>query len=255
MILIECDQGSPQWHRARAGVITASMFEVARSKVGCLTDQQKKYVDALLAGRSESDARELAGYKASPKADAITRALAGEIVGQPSEAAMNYAFSLAVERIAGEPLDGGFETWQMKRGHELEPQARMEHEIQTGLLIQRAGFVTTDDGCFGASADGLIGEDGGSEYKCFLAPEKLRAFHIDNDASGIMDQVQGCMWITGRKFWHVGMYCPALEPVGRQLWWQEFKRDDDYIEALEDDLWQFKLLVDQYEAKLREKAA
>uniref|UniRef100_A0AAU8GT84 Transcriptional regulator SutA RNAP-binding domain-containing protein n=1 Tax=Pseudomonas phage PACT201 TaxID=3230130 RepID=A0AAU8GT84_9VIRU len=26
-----------------------------------------------------------------------------------------------------------------------------------------------------------------------------------------MDQVQGCMWITGRKFWHVGMYCPALD--------------------------------------------
>lgn len=175
--------------------------------------------------------------------------------GQPTSAALDYAFKLAVERISGEPLDGGFETWQMKRGHELEPMARMEHEIQTALMIQRAGFVTTDDGCFGASADGLIGEDGGSEYKCFLAPEKLRAFHIDNDASGIMDQVQGCMWITGRKFWHVGMYCPALEPVGRQLWWREFKRDDDYIEALEEDLWQFKLLVDEYEAKLREKAA
>ncbi|QJP09046.1 lambda exonuclease family protein [Pseudomonas multiresinivorans] len=255
MILISCDQGSSEWHRARAGVITASMFEVARSKVGCLTDQQKKYVDALLAGRSEFDAREIAGYKHAPKAEAITKVMAGEVVGQPSEVAMNYAFSLAVERIAGEPLDGGFETWQMKRGHELEPMARIEHEIQTGLMVQRAGFVTTDDGCFGASADGLIGEDGGSEYKCFLAPEKLRAFHIDNDASGIMDQVQGCMWITGRKFWHVGMYCPALEPVGRQLWWQEFKRDEDYIEALEDDLWQFKLLVDQYETKLREKAA
>jgi hypothetical protein len=255
MILIPCDQGSPTWHSARAGVITASMFEVARSKVGCLSDQQKKYVDALLAGRSEFDARELAGYKHAPKAEAITKAMAGEVVGQPSEAAMNYAFSLAVERIAGEPLDGGFETWQMKRGHELEPMARMEHEIQTGLMVQRAGFVTTDDGCFGASADGLIGEDGGSEYKCFLAPEKLRSFHIDNDASEIMDQVQGCMWITGRKFWHVGMYCPALESVGRQLWWKEFQRDDNYIEALEDDLWQFKLLVDQYEAKLREKAA
>ncbi|MBX9505209.1 recombinase, partial [Pseudomonas aeruginosa] len=60
---------------------------------------------------------------------------------------------------------------------------------------------------------------------------------------------------TGRKFWHVGMYCPALEPVGRQLWWREFKRDDDYIEELESDLWSFKLLVDEYEAKLREKAA
>ncbi|HEJ2185283.1 TPA: lambda exonuclease family protein [Pseudomonas aeruginosa] len=214
MIIITCDQGSPEWHQARAGRITASMFGDARAR--------------LKSGANK---------------------------GQPTSAALDYAFKLAVERISGQPLDGGFETWQMKRGHELEPEARMEHEIQTGLIIQRAGFVTTDDGCFGASADGLIGEDGGSEYKCFLAPEKLRAFHIDNDASGIMDQVQGCMWITGRKFWHVGMYCPALEPVGRQLWWREFKRDDDYIEALEEDLWQFKLLVDEYEAKLREKAA
>jgi len=108
---------------------------------------------------------------------------------------------------------------------------------------------------FGASADGFIGEDGGAEYKCFLAPEKLRSFHIDNDASEIMDQVQGCMWITGRKWWHIGMYCPDLKVVGRQLWWKEFQRDDDYIEKLEEDLWQFKLLVDGYEEKLRSKAA
>ncbi|MBP5055339.1 lambda exonuclease family protein [Pseudomonas chlororaphis] len=255
MKIIECEQGSAEWHQARSGCITASMFTVARQRVNGLNAQQQIYVSALLAGKSEADARTEADYKAAPKADVIRRVLAGEPVGEPSEAAMNYAFVLAVERISGTALDGGFETWQMKRGHELEPQARMEHELQTGLMVERAGFVTTDDGMFGASADGLIGEDGGSEYKCFLAPEKLRAFHIDNDASGIMDQVQGCMWITDRKFWHVGMYCPALESVGRQLWWEEFKRDDDYIEKLEEDLWQFKLLVDQYEAKLRSKAA
>ncbi|AOE60405.1 hypothetical protein QZH45_14320 [Pseudomonas corrugata] len=38
---------------------------------------------------------------------------------------MTYAFELAVERIGGAPLDGGFETWQMRRGHELEPEARI----------------------------------------------------------------------------------------------------------------------------------
>ncbi|YCH23117.1 YqaJ viral recombinase family protein [Pseudomonas sp. D1-3] len=192
---------------------------------------------------------------ASMFGDARAKLKSGANKGQPTSAALDYAFRLAIERIAGTPLDNGFETWQMRRGHELEPEARMEHEMQTGLIVQRAGFVTTDDGAFGASADGLIGEDGVSEYKCFLAPEKLRAFHIDNDASGIMDQVQGVLWITGRKWAHIGMYCPALEPVGKQLWLQEFKRDDDYIEQLEADLWQFKLLVDQYEAKLREKAA
>lgn len=210
MIIIECDQGSPEWHQARAGCITASMFDVARSKLK-----------------------------------------SGPYKGQPTAAALDYAFRLAVERISGQPLDNGFETWQMKRGHELEPQARMEHEIQTGLIVQRAGFITTDDGTFGASADGLIGEDGGAEYKCFLAPDKLRAFHIDNDASGIMDQVQGCMWITGRKFWHVGMYCPALEAAGRQLWWREFKRNEEHIERLEEDLWEFELIVNKYESKLR----
>lgn len=210
MIVVNCAQGSADWHQARAGCITASMFETARAKL-----------------------------KSGPNK------------GQPTSAALDYAFRLAVERISGQPLDQGFETWQMKRGHELEPQARMEHEIQSGLIVEPAGFITTDDGAFGASADGLIGEQGGAEYKCFVSPEKVRSFHIDNDASGIIDQVQGCMWISGRKWWHIGMYCPALEPVGRQLWWKKFERDDDFIEQLEADLWKFKLLVDEYEAKLR----
>lgn len=214
MIIVNCAQGSEEWHQERAGVITASMFGDARAKL-----------------------------KSAPNK------------GEPTAKAQDYAFRLAVERISGKPLDGGFETWQMRRGHELEPQARMEHEAQTGLIVTQVGLVKTDDGAFGASADGFIGEDGGSEYKCFLAPEKLRSFHIDNDASEIMDQVQGCMWITGRKWWHIGMYCPALESVGRQLWWQEFKRDDNYIDKLEEDLWEFKLLVDGYEEKLRSKAA
>lgn len=255
MNIIECEQGSAEWHLARAGCITASMFGVARSRVGGLTEQQKTYVDAILAGKSDAAALALAGYKAAPRAEAVARALAGEKVGEFSEAAKNYAFRLAIERISGQPLDEGFETWAMRRGHELEPEARMEHEIQAGVIVQRAGFVTTPDGLFGASADGLIGEDGGSEYKCFVNPEKLRTFHIDNDASDIFDQAQGCMWITGRKWWHIGLYCPALKPVDRQLWWREFQRDDDYIEQLEKDLWEFKQLVDYYEAQLRSKAA
>lgn len=214
MKVYHCSQGSPEWHAARSGVITASMFETARAKL-----------------------------KTGPNK------------GLPTIAALDYAFKLAVERISGEPLDQGFETWSMKRGHELEPEARMEHEMQTGLIVQETGFITTDDDAFGASADGLIGDKGGAEYKCFVAPEKLRAFHIDNDASDVFDQVQGCMWVSGAEWWHIGLYCPALKPAGKQLWYREFKRDDNYIEAMEQDLWEFKLLVDAYEAKLREKSA
>lgn len=251
MIPIICDQGSDVWHKARGGRITASMFAVARERFGKLNQQQQDYVDYVLAGSTEKAAAELAGYKAIPKSEGIAKALRGEKVGDFSDAAKNYAFRLAVERISGKPLDDGFETWHMRRGHELEPMARMEHEMQAGVFVERCGFVTTDDDRFGASADGFIGEHDGCEYKCFLSPEKLRAFWFDDDASSVMDQVQGGMWITGRKRWHLGLYCPALEPCGKQLWLRTYERDDNYIEQLEAELWELKLLVDEYEARLR----
>lgn len=255
MILITCDQGSEAWHRARAGIITASMFATARNRVGELDDRQQAYVDAVLSGVSEKIAAGRAGYKVLPKSAIIERALAGKPVGDFSEVAKNYAFRLAIERISGEPLDEGFETFAMRRGHELEPAARAEHEVQSGLIVQRAGFVLSDDGAYGCSADGFIGEDGGSEYKCFINPEKLRSFHIDNDASEVFEQVQGCMWLTKRKWWHIGLYCPALASVGRQLWWRRFERDDAYIEKLQDDLASFKTLVDSFEEQLKHQEA
>lgn len=255
MRTILCDQGSPEWIQARAGVCTASMFATARKKVNCLDERQAKYVELILAGVTKEDAIKQAGYKQAPTSEGVARALRGEKVGEWSDAAKDYAFRLAIERISGAPLDEGFETWSMKRGHELEPHARMEHEMQTGLVVQRAGFVTTDDGLFGASADGLIGEDGGSEYKCFVDPGRLRSIYMDGDFSEILDQAMGCMWLTGRKYWHICLYCPALETVGKQLWWREFKRDDDYIEKMEAELWEFATLVSEYEHSLRQQAA
>lgn len=214
MIIIECDQGSPEWHQARAGVITASMFRVARER--------------LKTGPNKGDF---------------------------SSAAKDYAFRLAVERIGGQPLDEGFETFAMKRGHELEPEARMEHEVQTGLYVERCGFVMTDDKLFGGSADGLIEQDGGSEYKCLISPEELRKVLIDGDISKYYDQVQGCLWLTGRKYWHFCLYCPALKPIGKQLWLREVARDDNYIETMEQDLLQFAELVAHNERVLRQEAA
>lgn len=184
------------------------------------------------------------------------RLKSGPNKGDFSAKAKDYAFRLAVERISGQPLDEGFETWAMKRGHELEPVARMEHEMETGLIVQHAGFVLTDDRKFGASADGLIGDDGGSEYKCLVSPERLRAVLLTGDIGEFTDQIQGCMWICGRSWWHFCLYCPALEPIGKQLWHKHVQRDDNYIEALEKDLIEFEKLVTQNEQILRmEKAA
>lgn len=214
MKIITCDQGSDEWHQARAGCVTASMFVVARSRL-----------------------------KSGPNK------------GKFTEAAKDYAFRLAIERISGTPLDEGFSTWQMKRGNELEPTARAIHEEVTGLLVDRAGFVTTDDGLFGASADGLIGDKGGSEYKCLVSPERLRDVLLDDDISDFTDQVQGCMWITGREWWHFGLYCPALASIGKDFFLREVARDDDYIETMELDLIEFNSMVCSYRHKLAQLQA
>lgn len=205
MQIVNCDQGDDAWKVARCGLITASMFKVAR-----------------------------------------TRLKSGPSKGDYSAAAKDYAFRLAVERISWQPLDEGFETWAMKRGHELEPDARAAHSARIGKPIERAGIVVSDDERFGASADGLIGGDGGSEYKCLVSPERLREIILGQDVSDFTDQVQGCMWLTGRSWWHFVLFCPALAPAGKELIIHEMQRDDAYIEALERDLLAFDRLVMEY---------
>lgn len=222
-LLYNCVQGSPEWLQARAGVITASEFAKAR-----------------------------ATYKV-PK----------DRMGQPKDTALDYAFQKAIERISGVPLDENFQTWQMKRGHELEPLARIAHEDLlarkggdlANMIVQTAGFMTTVDGKFGASVDGLIGERGGGEYKCLASAGKLRKVVLFNDIDAYLDQIQGCMWISGREWWHFGLYCPALAPVGLEFQMIEVQRDDDYIEALERDLVRFEKTVTDYELQLREMGA
>jgi hypothetical protein len=212
MIIVNCEQGSPEWHQERAGAITASNFKLVRER--------------LKSGPDKGD------YK---------------------KEAHDYAFRLAVERLSQAPLNGNqFEPYEMRRGRELEPEARMRHEEQVGELVEQAGIVLTDDRKFGGSADGLIGSKGGSEYKCFLAPEKLRSIVLDADFSDVEDQIQGCMWLTGREWWHFVLYCPPLASVGKDLVIHERERDNEYIEVLEADLLAFDGLVRSYMDKLQD---
>jgi hypothetical protein len=252
--VIECRQGSPEWIAARAGAITASNFLMIRSKVGMLTEQQQDYVTNIRLGYEPKYAAEKAGYKSPPSAEAVKKALRGEPVGDWSDAAKNYAFRLACERINGGPLeDAQFETYAMRRGRELEEQCRIRHESEIGQFVDLAGFVVTEDGKFGASADSLIGADGGAEYKCFYAPEKVRPILTENDWGDVMDQVQGCLWLTGRKWWDMCLYFPALASIGKDFTRRRVMRDDNYIEQLEADLVEFDRLVCEWVERLKAK--
>ena len=175
--------------------------------------------------------------------------------GKPTEAALNYAFRVAVESMSGYPLDEGFETWQMRRGRDLEDEARTRYELETGNEVQQCSFIATDCGFYGASADGLIETTKGLEIKCLVSPEKIRDAILNYDISPWIDQVQGGMWITEREEWAFVIYCPALAGVNREITIWNVQRDDAYIAHLKNDLDVFSDLVAEYREKLSRKAA
>lgn len=265
MRFIQCEQGSDVWFQARAGVITASTFRDITSTVGGLTDQQAKYVTAIQSGKTEAEAMTEAGYKAKPSAENIKRALAGQQVAEPSDIAMRLCTDHAIELISGKPYGEPPNAWTLKRGHELEPHARMAYEMLTSHVALEAGICLTDDGAFGYSTDGLVnpitqspgvflGSEGLIEIKCPVDSLKIMAIWKTGDLTEYMDQMQGGMWITGAKWCDFIMYVPDLANVGKDLYVQRVHRNDEFITQREKDLLAARQRVMQIEAFLRTPA-
>lgn len=253
MIVLNHPQGSQDWLQARVGAITASRFSDARSMVGGLTQQQATYVSAMLAGKGQASALLEAGYKNKPNAAAVELALAGQPVGEPSAKAISYAWLIAMETIAREPLDDMFVTYAMRRGQELEPRARAVYEQRTGAWVEEVSLILTDDERFGYSADGFRDDDGLIEIKCPMACDKLGEVWQFPESAHLeyIDQINGGLWITGRKYCDLIVYCPWLAPVGKDLFVKRIHRDDNAINELETDLVRFMRMVDEFVAILR----
>jgi hypothetical protein len=210
MFIVECEQGTDAWLAARAGVVTASNFRIARQ-------------------RARTNTKQL------------------------TDTAAAYAFHLAGERATGfMSEDRTYETWAMKRGTRLEPLARARHMADIGLRVRPVGMVLTDDRAFGASADGWIGADGGAEYKCLISATSVREVYLNDDISFYMDQVQGNLWLSGRKWWDFCVYCPQYESIGGEWYRQRVERDDNYIEQMAYELNDFNNVVNEYTARLLE---
>ncbi|ALD90309.1 exonuclease [Cupriavidus gilardii CR3] len=174
--------------------------------------------------------------------------------GAPTAARAKYMRELAFERLSGEPMHevgGKALTW----GTEVEQYAREAFELETGLIVEPAQFVTHPDYPFiGCSADGLIGKDGGYESKCPMD----ESVHIQTWLEGMprdhMAQVQGCMFVTGRKWWEFTSYDPrACERL--RLYHERIERDEGFIANLEAALLQFEAELQQMVAELERKSA
>ncbi len=89
--------------------------------------------------------------------------------GDLSKSADKYIARLVAERITLNPnffTEREGHTPAMRNGIALEPEARNWVAMEAGKPVRKVGFFTTDDGKYGASPDGMIGDDEFLELKC-----------------------------------------------------------------------------------------
>lgn len=131
--------------------------------------------------------------------------------GKPSSSASKYAWALIAEQVLGVPTEGGSSGF-MARGKVVEEKARDFYELKRDVDVTRVGFVLRADGRVGCSPDGFIGDDGILEIKC-PNPANHIGYLLDDDGIGYKCQVQGMLWITGRKWVDTLSYHPDFPPA------------------------------------------
>jgi len=162
--------------------------------------------------------------------------------GKPSAQADGYMYELLAQWLGAE--DERFETEWMARGTELEPEARAFYEFETGNEVEEVGFISHPKLLTGCSPDGLVGDTGGIEIKCPKASTHVKYLLGNKCPSDYLPQVQGSMWITGRKTWDFISYHPDLDPLLVTV-----ERDEQIMDAFSEVMPKFidKLLTKRAE--------
>ena len=184
---------------------------------------------------------------ASRVADVVAKTKTGY-----SSSRANYLAELIVERLTGDPAPT-FQTEAMRRGSELEPDARVAYEFRTDAIVVEIAFVehpTID--MTGASPDGLIGDDGLLEIKCPNTAQHVETLLSGDIPGKYLTQMQWQMACTGRRYCDFVSFDPRL-PEAMSLFIKRVNRDDKRIAELETEVRAFIAELDAKESELRRR--
>ena len=112
----------------------------------------------------------------------------------------NYLWQLVAERET-QTVEESFVSADMERGTEMEPIARAAYEAHTGNFVTQTGFwLHPEIKWFGASPDGLVGDDGLIEIKCPRTSTHLRYRSEGKVPTKYKRQMMCQILCTGRKW-------------------------------------------------------
>ncbi len=149
--------------------------------------------------------------------------------GKPSKSAEGYMYTLLAERVKGRPCRQ-FMSDMMKRGNWIEPDAIEFYEFTRDVKTVRVGFMTNAEGTIGASPDLLVGDDGQVEIKS-PGKEEIHMSYLLGSGSPYEKhkvQMQGQLWISGRRFNDSMSFDPDLPPAIMRI-----ERDEPFIAIIE----------------------
>ena len=164
----------------------------------------------------------------------------------------NYMAELICERLTGE-RQGGFSSAAMQWGTETEPQARMAYEIITGATVVETGFVLHPEiAGFGASPDGLVGDDGLIEIKCPNTATHIDTLLADKVPTKYIIQMHVQMLCTGRAWCDFVSFDPRL-PIDLHMFIKRVERDNKLAEEIVTEVQSFLADMEAKIAKLKER--
>lgn len=157
--------------------------------------------------------------------------------GKPSATAKSYMIKLVAEILRGQPMPF-FENDAMRWGTETEPQARAMYELKNDVDVKEVAFVELNE-FVGVSPDGLVGDEGLLEIKCPNTETQIKRFI---DGVGLPKeyeaQVQGQLWVTGRKWCDFVSFDPRIDVEASYIQTRVY-RDEEYIAKLEEKVTAF----------------
>lgn len=149
-----------------------------------------------------------------------------------STSRQNYMAELICERLTGRPTEG-YTNGAMQWGIDTEPQAKAAYTFLHDAPIVECAFAVHEKiPAFGASPDGLVGDDGLLEVKCPNTATHLEFLLTKSIPGKYLTQMQTQMACTNRQWCDFVSFDPRL-PEGMQLWISRVKRDDPGIMQIE----------------------
>ena len=154
------------------------------------------------------------------RAGLLTASVIGQLLTANGKPATGKTADTLLRRLGRERATGRVyeiaQTWQMRRGTELEPYARDEYTMAyTDQPVCEVGLTvrTLSDGArLGYSPDGLVGEDGLLEIKCPSIDRYTDVVLDDAPLPEHIAQLQAGLLVTGRDWIDYMVFHPG-EPA------------------------------------------